>query len=176
MPSLIDLTGRRFGRLIVTARAPSKHKRTRWLTRCDCGTEKVIGAQNLTTKVPDRRVVSCGCYRHDVSFRPNAASRNPVFHLLWAAKKRAKSKGIAFDLRAEDIVIPDRCPLLGVPLQRAANFRGSSSPSLDRIRSDHGYVRGNVWVISYRANAIKNDATLAELRMIVDGLERRCGS
>lgn len=80
------------------------------------------------------------------------------------------------DIKAEHIVIPDRCPLLGIPLQQAGGFREAGSPSLDRIRPELGYVPGNVWAISYRANQIKNDATLAELRAIVAGLEAKCVS
>lgn len=41
------------------------------------------------------------------------------------------------------------------------------SPSLDRIDNRLGYVKGNVIVVSHRANAIKRDATLDELRRIV---------
>jgi hypothetical protein len=63
----------------------------------------------------------------------------------------------------EDIVIPDTCPLLGTPME---------SPSLDRIDSTKGYVKGNVWVISNRANTLKNDATLTELKTLVENLQR----
>jgi len=36
-----------------------------------------------------------------------------------------------------------------------------------------GYVKGNVWVISHRANRIKNDATLLELEKLVTALKKR---
>jgi hypothetical protein len=41
-----------------------------------------------------------------------------------------------------------------------------NSPSLDRIVPEKGYVRDNVLVVSYRANRIKNDATISELQQI----------
>ena len=176
MPNLIDLTGKRFGRLAVTGRPDPKNKRTRWAVRCDCGIEKTVGAQNLTTPHENKRVVSCGCYHHDRQYRENAACRNPVYLMLWGAKKRAKEDGVPFSIEAHHVVIPDFCPLLGIPLQRATGFRSAGSPSLDRILPELGYVPGNVWVISYRANQIKNDATLDELRSIVAGLEATCVS
>ena len=55
---LDDLTGKRYGRLIVVKRGTNKNKKTRWLCKCDCGNYKEIGATELkngTTK-------SCGCY------------------------------------------------------------------------------------------------------------------
>lgn len=176
MPKMIDLTGARFGRLLVIGRAEPKRGRTHWAVRCDCGTSKTVGAQNLTTKHANRRVVSCGCYHHDISYRENSACRDPVHLMLWGAKKRAKQDGTLFEITAGHIVIPDKCPLLGIALQRAIGFREAGSPSLDRIRPELGYVPGNVWVISYRANQIKNDASLEELRAIVAGLEARCAS
>jgi hypothetical protein len=76
-------------------------------------------------------------------------------------------------LKKSDIVIPACCPLLGIPLFQMRGRAGPNSPSLDRIDPTKGYVPGNVWVISWRANQIKPDATLQELKQIVIGLEKR---
>lgn len=89
---------------------------------------------------------------------------NPIPNMLSMAKKRAKLAGLPFELSPTDIVIPELCPVLGVPL--AVNG-GRYSPSLDRIDNSKGYVRGNVVVVSIRANTIKNDASLDELRRVV---------
>lgn len=51
----------------------------------------------------------------------------------------------------------------------------NNSPSLDRMIPALGYVASNVRVISYRANAIKRDATLDELRALVAYVERESG-
>lgn len=174
MPSLVDLTGNRFGRLIVVGRAASRNKRTRWSVLCDCGTKKEVCAQNLTTRHADKRVVSCGCYHRQVISKVDAASRDPAHIMFWQAKKRAKARGLDFTITVEDVVIPARCPLLGITLQRGAGLLGPASPSLDRINPRLGYVEGNVWVISHRANAIKNDATLDEMRALLAAWEAKC--
>ena len=96
--------------------------------------------------------------------------RRPVWYMLAQAKSRAKKMGLPFDLREEDISIPEFCPLLGLKLERAEGKAKPNSPSLDRIRPERGYVRGNVWIISFKANTIKNNSTLEELELIVSAL------
>lgn len=70
-----------------------------------------------------------------------------------------------FNLTVDDIAIPAFCPALGIPLFKAtgAKAQGPNSPTLDRIVPELGYVRGNVRVISARANQIKSNATPEEL-------------
>ena len=95
---------------------------------------------------------------------------HPERGLHRAAKHRAKQRGIPFDIEYSDIIIPATCPLLGVPLIRGVLKLGPNSPTLDRKIPSLGYVKGNVWVISHRANVIKNDATLEELELLTSNL------
>ena len=70
-----------------------------------------------------------------------------------------------------DIFIPEACPLLGIEITK--NIVGQpthNSPSLDRIDNRLGYVKGNVWVISHRANTLKSNASLEELERLVSNL------
>lgn len=94
--------------------------------------------------------------------------RNPASVLLQQARRRAQKKGLPFDLTVDDIVIPTFCPALGIPLFRATGqaAQGPNSPTLDRIEPRLGYTRGNVRVISSRANQIKSDATPSELLQV----------
>lgn len=83
---------------------------------------------------------------------------------LWnAARFRANKKGIPFSIAISDIVIPRRCPILGIPMIHNT----MSAPSLDRIRPEEGYVPGNIVVMSRRANYLKSDATIKELEAVV---------
>jgi hypothetical protein len=102
----------------------------------------------------------------------NHKQLSDVERLLYSAKKRAKEKNIDFNLTADDIFIPEYCPALGIKLQSVQGVTGSDcSPSLDRIDNSKGYIKGNVAVISFRANTLKNSATSEELRKIANFLE-----
>jgi hypothetical protein len=87
--------------------------------------------------------------------------------MLYAARRRAKASRVPFNIDVSDIVIPKKCPALGIPLKTGGG-RGHfpNRPSLDRLVPALGYTKGNVVVISTRANAIKNDATPVELEAI----------
>ena len=104
------------------------------------------------------------------AYMREARRKRPEVHMLARIKARAKAKGLAFNLTTEDILIPKRCPILGIPLVVGDGTANDNSPELDRINNRKGYVRGNVHVISRRANRIKNDATIAELEKIASYL------
>jgi hypothetical protein len=99
--------------------------------------------------------------------------KQPAELQLWYhAKRRAKDEGCEFDLELSDIVIPAYCPALGIPLVRGRGRICDGSPTLDRIVSSKGYVRGNVKVISYKANRSKSNLTPIELRLLAEYAER----
>lgn len=92
--------------------------------------------------------------------------------ILRAAKARAKKKNINFNLTIDDFELPEQCPLLEIPLTVNYDSASENSYSLDKIIPELGYVKGNVWVISNRANVIKNNASLEELQLLVKNLEK----
>ncbi len=98
--------------------------------------------------------------------------------LYSAAKKRATAKNWDFTIEVEDVIIPEFCPVLGIPLISKpveTGGRGNAtdnSPSLDRIDSAKGYIKGNIAVISWKANAIKHNGTAEEHRLIADYIDR----
>lgn len=85
--------------------------------------------------------------------------------LLGDAARRAAAKGIEFALTLDDLLPPPTsCPVFGTQLvYQADGQRLANSASLDRFDSALGYTPNNVWIISWRANQIKNDATLGEV-------------
>jgi len=92
--------------------------------------------------------------------------------LLKKAKHRAKVSGLEFNIDITDIVIPEYCPVLGLKILKNSDNRFvDNSPSLDRIDITKGYVKGNVKVISIKANRLKNNATLEETRKILKYME-----
>lgn len=96
---------------------------------------------------------------------------DPLLFMLRSAKNRAKELGREFSIEREHVVIPETCPVLGIPIEKGTGPFQPNSPSLDRIDSSRGYVPGNVAVISWRANCLKRDGTLAEFRKIVAYME-----
>lgn len=90
---------------------------------------------------------------------------NPSAYLLKKAKDRASKNNIPFSITIDDVVIPERCPIFGMPLAMNSGGRPlDNSPSLDRIDNDLGYIKGNVSVISFRANRLKSNLTAIELK------------
>ena len=83
-------------------------------------------------------------------------------------KKAKLRKGLSIaDYKA---LVVTHCPLLGVELNYT-KYSGNTAPNnyatLDKIDPDKGYVLGNVQIVSFRANTLKNSATLEELKLIV---------
>jgi hypothetical protein len=93
-----------------------------------------------------------------------------VVRFLWShAKRRAKQKEVPFDITHEDIVVPEHCPIMGVKLTgRGENVK--TSPSVDRIVPELGYVKGNIRVISTQANRMKWDSDREELELFCRGM------
>jgi hypothetical protein len=96
-----------------------------------------------------------------------------VRHMAHRAKYRAKVKHLECNIDNEYVrsLVVLHCPILGIPLEWScrrenSQFTLSGSPSLDRIDPAKGYVKGNVWIISHKANCIKNNATHEELKLV----------
>ena len=89
--------------------------------------------------------------------------------MLAAAKQRAKKKGLPCTISYKDIFIPEVCPVFNTPLEW--DGKRDDVPSLDRLDSELGYVKGNVRVISGRANRLKADMTKADILRLLAYME-----
>lgn len=90
--------------------------------------------------------------------------KNPEKAMLQRVRGRARRKKYEFNLELIDILIPEMCPILGITIDKiVTGIPKYNSPSLDRIDNTKGYVKGNVMVISHKANAMKHNATPEEL-------------
>lgn len=94
-------------------------------------------------------------------------SRVALLRLLARKKEIATEKGVPFNLTVEDLPdIPERCPVLGIPLSVSPVGCDDYSPSLDRISAEMGYVPGNLIWVSNRVNRLKSDSHWKELELI----------
>lgn len=74
MATPINLTGRRFGRLIVLQRLPNDSRgEARWGCICDCGKKTAVLGSHLRRG----RVKSCGCFAADMLIDRNR--KNPTY-------------------------------------------------------------------------------------------------
>lgn len=96
--------------------------------------------------------------------------------IVWAKyaigriKYRAKKKNMLFDLKYTDLILPEICPVLGIPIIVSLGYGARTDgncPSIDRVNSRLGYTKDNIRVISNRANKIKRDATVEEIEAIL---------
>lgn len=119
---------------------------------------------------------------HDAGTK-QSAQKNPITvqtgKMIQNARKRAKDKNVPFAIDADYLrsIVPSHCPIFGTPLEWSARRELGqhplpNSPSLDRIDPAKGYVKGNVWIISNKANTIKSNATHEELKLVTEAVGR----
>lgn len=102
--------------------------------------------------------------------------KTPVAH--WAriafynAKQRAKVMGVPFTITKEWLCdhAPIVCPLLEITLLYGADKSADNVASVDRKDSRGGYTPDNCCIISFKANRMKNNATVAELELLVKNM------
>ena len=78
-----DLTGQRFGRLVVISSLPAKSNgKTRWLCHCDCGRETEVTTDHLVRGHTE----SCGCLRRERLNKANTkhGERHTRLYNIWA--------------------------------------------------------------------------------------------
>ena len=148
-----DLTGRRFGKLVVIRRDGStSYGKPQWLCRCDCGNTKIAAAKQL--KNGDTK--SCGCAINDYFNRRNnkGGKKNPYYKLWRAIKVRCMCET---DMHYQNyggrgIKMADEWQTdfwsFYEYISKLNGF-GDKNRSIDRIDNSKGYEPGNVrWATS----------------------------
>jgi predicted DNA-binding protein (UPF0251 family) len=118
---------------------------------------------------------NCGCINpsqtHGMSSKNGDPKDYRLHIMVGSSKQRAKKDGIPHDIDApylKSLGAPDTCPVLGITLNYKNEETQDDSPSIDKFYPSKGYVRGNVQIISYRANRIKSDGTPEEWGKIAE--------
>lgn len=180
-----NLTGSRFGRLVVLKESDpyisSTSVKRRWECICDCGKIKVLPQIYLTTG--DTK--SCGCLRKETTREKSKKNKNArklrkgtlnikpqYFHSL---KKHAFNRKLEFDITIEYIqsLLEQqnfKCAITGELLimdreNVVKNSKNSklNTASLDRINSGLGYLIGNVQWVHKEVNTMKWNFTMEKL-------------
>lgn len=100
---------------------------------------------------------------------------NTVSYLYKMAKTRAKKKGLEFNIEKSDVIIPEMCPYFKVLLTTNSIGNNPWFPSIDRIDSTRGYIKGNIQVMSTLANRMKWNATPKQLLQFAIGVVEKAG-
>lgn len=82
-----DLTGKRFGRLVVIKRGENKGEQTRWICQCDCGNITIVFASALKCG----NTKSCGCLfkeKTSKTFTTHGLSKTRLYEIYYGMKKR----------------------------------------------------------------------------------------
>jgi len=139
--------------------------------RLTCTNEKGQHARTAAQKADDME-------RHANSLRKIALEENRMgiagevgLHdlktkWLYRIRHRAKKLQVPCDLTIDDLELPEKCPILGIPMQFNTVSPDENSYSLDRIDNTKGYTKSNVQIISHLANMLKSKATLEQLEKL----------
>jgi len=98
-------------------------------------------------------------------------NKKDIKQLYSQLKNGAKKRDIPFNLSVSDlnnISFPITCPVLGIPLTFNSGTPKDNSYSVDRIDSTKGYEPDNIVIVSNRANILKSNATIDEMKMLVE--------
>jgi len=178
---IINLIGRRFGRLLVIEKAnrpPTLKDRSQyWLCKCDCGKEKAIRSCNLLNGA----TTSCGCYNKEMvaeaakrqigTKRPNQSLEfgMAALHALYGHyKASARRRDLPFEVSLERFIelVDDTCSYCGgLPSQviYGAKYNGYYIYNgIDRIDNTKGYVDNNVATCCGKCNRMKWKMTTEE--------------
>jgi hypothetical protein len=155
---LTDLTGKKFGKLIVIKRiddyiSPGGNKVPKWLCKCSCGNETNVISDSLlkgSTK-------SCGCGIGKKSF--GEATINRVYRNY---KNNAKNRKIEFDIEKDFFINMTKqdCFYCGESPNNMAKSNCNNGDyiynGIDRLDSSKGYIKTNVVTCCKQCNFSKN--------------------
>lgn len=91
--------------------------------------------------------------------------------MLTRIKTRANKNNIPFDLTINDIAIPELCPVLGIKIRTEPSglkYPTDDCAEVDRLIPDLGYIKGNIIIVSRKANRLRSNATVADLLAVAN--------
>jgi hypothetical protein len=149
-----DLTGKKFGRLLVLKRAQSRHNRATWLCICDCGKTKIVLGRHLRIG----KTKSCGCIRRELALKSIAHARESNFLpygeasfnvMFYTYQIHAQERGLVFEINKDRFreLTKSKCFYCGDEpntLFKPNSSNGSYlSNGVDRIDNSIGYTAEN---------------------------------
>lgn len=120
--------------------------------------------------------IQCAKEIYQITDRENYRNPDNTFYRQFNSRKQtAKKNGIPFTISFDELEKPEYCPVLGVKLNYGCSTgldgkqtRDPNKASIDKVIPELGYIPGNVFVISWRANKLKSDMSVTELEKILN--------
>ena len=165
--NLIDMVGKRFGRLIVIKRIypNTKNREKRWLCKCDCGDEKIVRGWSLR----NGDTQSCGCLQKEVmNKRRLSPGLGAMRALILSYKRIAKMRGLEYTLTEEEFkeITQKDCHYCGAKPNNISKHHTRNGNyiynGIDRVDNNKGYTRDNVAPCCHNCNQAKSALTLQE--------------
>ncbi len=169
-----DLTGIRFGRLLVLERDQDRlltRKQFYWKVKCDCGTVKVVRGCSLKSHTR-----SCGCIQKEAA-RKNGKNTKKDHNITLSKdiftnyKRRARVKNFSWELSLDEFrkfIKLDCFYCQKEPSNKICRPRSKDRcivyNGIDRIDSKLGYTKNNIVACCAQCNTSKNDYTLDEFK------------
>lgn len=161
--TVVDRVGKRYGRLVVVARAPERKKKLpEWVCRCDCGGTAVVSGANLESGGSK----SCGCLVDEYySTRRRPPGVSAFNRRYYAMVRGAEKRNLVWGLTKDFVrgLIQQPCHYCGSPPGQSIgrpDFNGEAlTNGIDRIDSALGYVVENVVPCCWPCNAAKGRRT-----------------
>lgn len=172
---LIDISGQRFGKLIVLKLAGKDLSgKITWDCICDCGNVKTVRGYHLKRQ----QVTSCGC------------SSNALPHGMAALnikirqyKSNAKNNQRIYTLTRDEAhrLFTQQCHYCGSIPRKAQKPKNSKRGfyeynGIDRIDNDKGYTSDNVITCCYICNRAKRELTYKEFVLYLQDIYEHLGS
>lgn len=172
-----DLTGQKFGRLLVLEHVGTIGSRAVWKCQCDCGNIKDVTSQHIK----DGHARSCGCLRKEksrIAIIENVHKKHKNFHKEYGLscknytyyhyKKGAKKKNIDFSLTKEQFfdLASNNCYYCGIAPSNIFKRRGMYGEyiynGIDRVDNNIGYIVDNCVPCCWTCNKSKSNRDYTE--------------
>lgn len=104
-------------------------------------------------------------------------SNGKAASLIGGARKRARERGLPFDLTQEwvtvelEIAVKNGCPYLKIPIRLDAPQNDPHCPSIDQFMPGAGYTQANCLIVSHKANTMKQDAPPEFVKRLGDNVD-----
>jgi len=139
-------------------------------------TEYSTGKVCKNGHISPRRVDGHTCIACDEIYKARQYHKknDPFEAALGARKRAAKLNNLPFNITVDEIHKPTHCPVFGIELcyERNSNGRKPNKAVIDKFIPDLGYVPGNVFVISSKANSLKSNGSIDEIEKLLEWMKQ----